>query len=132
MDLQHAEITRAPESASQGIVHAKLSEAHHARLLQGATLIGEAARHVLSVRVGLWLDDAGRIRQARWRGSDDSSLRTCAEAACAALESGADPLQLDAASLGPASTHGAGACDGPELVLSAVRTAALLGGWREV
>jgi hypothetical protein len=132
MDLQHAEIARGTEPASPWLVHAKPSEAHHARLLQGATLIGEAARHVLSVRIGLWLDDAGRVRQARWRASDDASLRACAEAACAALESGADPLQLDAGSLGSATTHGAGAADGPELVLLAVRTAALLGGWREV
>jgi hypothetical protein len=132
MDLQHAEITRATESATPWLVHAAPSEAHHARLLQGATLVGEAARHALSVRIGLWLDESGRVRQARWRASDDASLRACAEAACAALEAGANLLHLDARSLGFALGCGAATSDGPELVLSAVRTAALLGGWREV
>jgi hypothetical protein len=132
MDLQYAENMRATESTAPRLVHAEPSEAHQARLFQGATVVGEAARHVLSVRVGLWLDDAGRIRQARWRTGDDPSLRVIAEAACAALEAGADPLQLDAPSLGPAITHGNGATEARELVLSAVRTAALFGGWRKV
>ncbi len=131
MDLQHADIARGTEPISSWLVNATPSEAHHARILQGATLTGEAARQALSIRIGLWLDDSGRVRQARWRASDDGALRACAEAACSLLESGGDPLRLDAGDLSAAGSA-ASAGDGPELVLSAVRAAALVASPREI
>ncbi len=73
--------------------------ADHAGVLEGATVTGEAARQQLSVRIALWLDDGGAVRQARWRAVRDAGLRACAEAGCALLEAGADPARVDANTL---------------------------------
>ncbi len=70
--------------------------AAHAGFLEGATATGEAARRQLSVRIGLWVDDRGSVRQARWRAVRDPGLRACAEAACTLLESGLEPRRVDA------------------------------------
>jgi hypothetical protein len=77
----------------------KPSDAVHAGPLDGATVTGEAARRQLSVRIGLWLDDSGRVRRARWRAVKEPALRACAEAACALLESGAEPTRVDASAI---------------------------------
>ncbi|HET9594523.1 MAG TPA: hypothetical protein VFP65_03030 [Anaeromyxobacteraceae bacterium] len=129
MDLQPAE-TRQAEVVSAWSRTAALPEPHHAGLLQGATLTGEAARRHLSVRIGLWLDEAGWVRQARWRAVDDSSLREYAEAACSLLESGADPVALDAEAL--RSAVEGGHADRAELVASALHAALVVGGPREM
>jgi hypothetical protein len=102
-------------------------EAPHAGLLEGATVTGEAAREQLSVRIGLWLDDSGWVRQARWRAVKDVDLRAHAEAACALLESRADPACIDAHAV-ELAVHGAlrGESECAELVASAVRAAVLL------
>ena len=103
------------------------SVAAHAGVLDGATLTGEAARRHMSIRVGLWLDDAGRVRRARWRASGDDALRAGAEAACSLVESGLDPLRLDAAALRTALGD-AGNPDVTELVASALHAALLASG----
>ena len=95
----------------------------HAGPLDGATVVGEAARRQLSVRVGVWLDDGGRVRQARWRCADDRALRTCAEAACALLEHGLAVRAADAGALG-GETGVPG--ERAEVVAGAVRAALLL------
>jgi hypothetical protein len=128
MDLQPAE-TRQAEAAPAWPRTAALSQVHHAGLLQGATLTGEAARRHLSVRIGLWLDEAGWVRQARWRAVDDSALREYAEAACSLLESGADPGALDAEAL--RSAVEGGHADRAELVASAIHAALVVGGPRD-
>ncbi len=129
MDLQPAE-TRQADSVSTWRRTATLPEVHHAALLHGAALTGEAARRNLSVRVGLWLDEAGGVRQARWRAADDAALRDYAEAACSLLESGADPLALDGEALRHAvagAVHG----DRADLVASAIHAALVVGGCRQ-
>jgi hypothetical protein len=129
MDLQPAE-TRQADVVSRWSRTALPPEVHHAGLLQGATLTGEAARRHLSVRIGLWLDEAGWVRQARWRAVDDSALREFAEAACSLLESGADPEALDAEAL--CSAVEGGYADRAELVASAIHAALVVGGPREM
>ncbi len=95
----------------------------YAGLLHGATLTGEAARRDLTVRVGLWLDEAGWVRQARWR-ADDETLRDYAEAACSLLEAGADPALLDGSALRAAvATAPAAHGDRADLVASAIAVA---------
>lgn len=126
MDLQPAD-TRQAESLSTWRRPAALPEVHHAALLHGATLTGEAARRNLSVRVGLWLDEAGWVRQARWRAADDAALRDYAEAACSLLESGTDPLALDGEALSSA-VEGVGHPDRADLVVSAIHAALVVGG----
>jgi hypothetical protein len=96
--------------------------AAHAGLLTGATVTGEAARDDLSLRVGLWLDDAGRVRRARWRG--DGALGAAADAACGHLEAGGDPLRLADV------LAGAGALDRATLVAAAVEAALAAASWR--
>ncbi len=124
MDLQATEIARIPEPAPEWPPQPASAEPHHA-ILHGATLVGEAARRNLSVRVGLWLDEAGGVRQARWRGAEDLALRACAEAACHLLESGVDPRLLDAGAIRDAVAT-SGAQERSELVASALEAALAL------
>lgn len=95
---------------------------HHAGALHGATVTGEAGRPHLAVRVGLWLDAAGNVRQARWRASDDPGLRAAAEAACAQLEASG------AARTSAPTPREAATSDGAEMVASAVEAALALAG----
>jgi hypothetical protein len=129
MELQPAE-TRPAESVSTWQTAAAVSQVHHAGLLHGATLTGEAARRHLSVRVGLWLDEAGWVRQARWKAEDDAALRACAEVACSLLESGADPQALDGDALLGALPSG-GHADRADLVAAAIQAALVVGGRRD-
>ncbi len=77
-----------------------VAEARHAGALEGAPLAGEAAGGArLLVRVGLWLDAAGRVSRARYRATTCASLIAYAEAACALAEAGEDVAGLDAARL---------------------------------
>jgi len=96
---------------------------HHAGALQGATVTGEAGRPHLAVRIGLWLDDSGTVRQARWRASDDLGLRAAAEAACALLE--ARGARAPNAS---ALREAGAAADGAQMVAAAVEAALALAG----
>ena len=98
----------------------------HAGPLDGATVVGEAARRHLSVRVGVWLGDGARVRQARWRCGDDRALRTCAEVACVLLERGLGALAAEARTLGGEAGVTGLATDRAELVAAAVRAALLL------
>ena len=124
MDLQPIEIARIPEPAADWPPQDATAERRHA-VLHGATVVGEAARRSLSVRVGLWLDDAGHVRHARWRGADDATLRACAEAACRLLESGVDPRRLDATAIRDA-VPSSGCHERSELVASALEAALAL------
>jgi hypothetical protein len=125
MDLRRGD--RAPEPTPGALSHgAPLSSEmhpHHAGSLHGATLTGEAGRRRLAVRIGLWLDDGGAVRKARWRAADDAGLRAAAEAACALLEARGDRVP-DAAVLREAGT----AADGAEMVAAAVEAALLARG----
>lgn len=70
----------------------------HAGDLGAAAALGEAsdgARRI--VRIGLFPD--GPALRARWKASSCASLMACAEVACALLEAGAAPADLDAARL---------------------------------
>ena len=127
MDTRPAADARAPETLPPWVEHHAPPVTGHAGLLDGATVTGEAARRQLSVRIGLWLDDAGVLRQARWRAVRDPALRAYAEAACSLLEAGAEPARLDGSTLrssvqclAPAQPELA------DLVASAVHAAALL------
>jgi hypothetical protein len=94
----------------------------HAGLLAGATATGEAARRQLSVRIGLWMDERGAVRQARWRAVKDPALRACAEAACSLLESGVQPEAVDAEAVRAAAGGLAhGPVDRAEVVAAAVQ-----------
>jgi len=102
------------------------AEAPHAGPLGGATATGEATRLGLTVRIGLWLDASGGVRQARWRAVEDPALRLCAEAACALLEAGVGPAAIDPAVLRRAApAPHAIDTQSAELVTSAVQAA----GW---
>lgn len=103
----------------------RAAPAMHAGFLEGATATGEATRHQLSVRIGLWLDEDGSVRQARWRAVRDAGLRACAEAGCALLEAGVDPAQVGADGLrrGAVSSH---ARDCAEVVAAAIEAALLV------
>ena len=71
----------------------------HAGPFDGAAAIGEAgAPDRLLVRVGLWLEGS-RVVRARYRATTCAALIAYAEAACVALERGADPAAMDAAAL---------------------------------
>jgi hypothetical protein len=97
--------------------------ARHHGLLDGATVTGEASRRNLTVRVGLWLDEAGAVRKARWRGVADESLRATAESACALLESGSDPGPANGAALRATLLASSASAEGADLVASAVEVA---------
>jgi hypothetical protein len=97
----------------------------HEGSLDGATLTGEAARRHLSIRIGLWLDEAGSVKQARWRSADDPILHAYAEAVCLLVESGANPFLIDGDAL-MAAVAAPCAGDRPNLVLYALRAALLL------
>jgi hypothetical protein len=72
--------------------------ARHAARLDGADGVGEAfGGERLLVRVGLWLGSGGA--RARYRATTCPALIAYAEAACEALEAGADPARLDAGAL---------------------------------
>jgi hypothetical protein len=91
--------------------------------LDGAA-VGEACGgEQLLVRIGLWVV-SGRIVRARWRATTCPALVAYAEAACAALEGGADPARLDGAAL-RAAVAGAHPVhhDRAELVAAAVQAA---------
>ena len=95
-------LSRPPALGASDVVGTTELSAH-AGFLEGATATGEAARQRLSVRIGLWLDGQGRVERARWRAVKDPDLSTCAEIACALLESGLDPLDVDETALRSAS-----------------------------
>lgn len=103
--------------------------AAHAGFLEGATAIGEATRHQLSVRIGLWVDDRGSVRQARWRAVRDPALRACAEAGCVLLEAGADPARVDADALRPGAPAGH-TRDCAEVVAAAIEAALMVAAVR--
>jgi len=66
-----------------------VADPRHAGSLDGAALVGEAAGgDRLVVRVGLWLDDRGRVARACYRATTCASLIAYAEAACALVEAG--------------------------------------------
>ncbi len=94
----------------------------HAGFLEGATATGEASRHPLSVRIGVWLDDRGAVRKARWRAVRDPVLRACAEAGCALLESG---TRVDAAALHRASGLAHASPEYAEVVAAAIEAATM-------
>ena len=125
MDLQSAQRPADVVPTSNG---SKSTRSHHAPLLHGATVTGEAARNHLSVRIGLWLDEAGRVRQARWRSAEESAVRDYAELACRRLEARADPSPRDGDALRRAAVTGAPAhAECADLVAAAVETALLQG-----
>ena len=100
--------------------------ATHEGSLDGATLTGEVARGQIAIRIGLWLDEKGAVRQARWRCKDDPELGAYAENACSIVEAGASPITLDAKALRGAVPSAPLGDDRPELVVSALRSALLL------
>ena len=102
--------------------------ATHEGSLDGATLTGEVARLQIAVRIGLWLDEKGAVRQARWRCADDRDLGAYAEAACTLLESGASPFVLEGEALRVAVADAPLGDDRPALVVGALRSALLLWG----
>jgi hypothetical protein len=120
-----SEVAPAWPSASPQAVPAP---ALHTGLLDGATVTGEASRRHLAIRVGLWLDDAGAVRKARWRGDADDALRACAESACGLLEAGTDPRQIDGAALRTTLLAASAAAEDAELVASAIEAALLANG----
>lgn len=126
MDLQVTEAVHAAEpSPTRKSATGALEK--HVGLLHGATSVGEAARREHCVRVGLWMDESGWIRSARWRSAQEPLLRAYAEVACRLIESGADPLRIDGALLrGTIDASSGEAEDYSELVVSAVRTAMML------
>ena len=127
MTLQPAEATRSSEVVPSWRGGLPPVETHCAGSLHGATLTGEAARRQISIRIGLWLDESGWVRQARWRAVEDPALRGYAEVACKLLESGADPGRLDGETLRHAAP-GPLAGDRADLVACALHAALLLRG----
>ncbi len=126
MNVRPAEGLRIPPNWTGAL---PTDEALHAGALHGATVTGEAARRELSIRIGLWLDEAGSVRQARWRGAEDAELRAVAEAACTMLETGTDPSHLSSDGLRGALQTRAGAhADRADLVVAAVHAALQLRG----
>ena len=128
MNLQSADAARLAGAVPAQPETTVPTATHEASVLHGATSTGEAGRRQLSVRVGLWLDDTGRVRRARWRAADDAALRDFAEAACSLLEAGVDPLRLDADSLRGAASAAAPHGDRADLVAAAVETAMSVAG----
>lgn len=119
MDLRRADAAREGASAGPGLpAPAGDRLLHHAGSLQGATATGEAARPHRAVRIGVWLDEAGAVRKARWcASSDDAGLRSAAEAACARLEAARPRAEAPAP---------AGDDDGAAMVAAAVEAALVL------
>jgi hypothetical protein len=78
----------------------------HAGPLSGATAVGSAAAGDREVRVGLWLDAAGRIERARFRATTCASLIAYAEAACRLAEAaGSADLPADRLRAAVAGVH---------------------------
>jgi hypothetical protein len=123
MELRSARSTRVADPAGAWPEGLDTAPGVHQGSLDGATLTGEACRRQLAVRVGLWLDETGWVRQARWRGPEAGAVRDYAEAACALLEAGADPARLDAESLRAAVAVGPANDEGAELVAGALAVA---------
>ena len=74
-----------------------VADPRHAGPVDGAPLTGAAAgASRLVVRLGLWLDEAGRVARARYRASTCASLIAYAEAACTLAEAGEEPSCVDA------------------------------------
>ncbi len=131
MNLQPADTARLVEAVSAGAEPVTAAKAaHEASVLHGATSTGEVGHRQLSVRIGLWLDDSGWVRRARWRAPDDAALREFAEVACSLLEAGFDPGRLDADSLRSAAAGTLGHGDRADLVAAAVQTAMSVAGRR--
>jgi len=103
----------------------RLERTVHEGSLDGATLTGEAARHPHAIRIGLWLDEAGVVKQARWR-ADDTVLGAYAEAACHLVESGVSPFLLRGDALRAAVAQAPGSDHHSELVVCALGSALLL------
>jgi hypothetical protein len=71
-----------PHTVAEHLAHLR-----HAGALDGADHVGEASGgQRLLVRVGLWLDGAGRVARARYRATTCAALIAYAEAACALAE----------------------------------------------
>ena len=103
-----------------------VSDPRHAGPLDGASVAGSAAGgNRRLVQIGLWLDGRGRVVRARYRATSCASLIAFAEAACALLEGGGDPVRLDADALrGAVAGVHPSHLDRANLVLAAVRRAA--------
>ncbi len=72
---------------------------HAAQALDGASAVGEASGSLrLLVRLGVWRE-GGRVARARYRASTCASLIAYAEVACALLEAGVPPAEVDASRL---------------------------------
>lgn len=130
MNLQPADVARLAEALPAQAEPAAAMATHEASLLHGATSTGEAGRRTLSVRVGLWLDEGGRVRRARWRAMEDPALRELAEAACSLLEGGFDPAKLDGDSLLGVRAAPHGHADRADLVAAAIQAAVSAAGCR--
>jgi hypothetical protein len=130
MDLQSADGARLAVPVTVQPETTTVQASHEASLLHGATSTGEVGCRQLSIRVGLWLDDAGSVRRARWRAMDDAALRGFAEVACSLLEAGVDPLRLDGEMLRRAVASTAGHGDRADLVAAAIQTAMSVTGRR--
>jgi hypothetical protein len=128
MNLQHAKVARPADAVPTHAQSAVITPSHEASLLHGATSTGEAGRRQLSIRVGLWLDDKGGVRRARWRTVDDPALRTFAETACSLLEAGLDPLRLDGEMLRGSTAGVIAHGDRADLVVLAVQAATTAAG----
>jgi len=128
MDVQHAPGLRQADAAPSWNAEPLTAPlpSTHAGPLDGASLTGEAARRQASVRVGLWLDDAGRVRRARFRVLGDDGLRALAESACVLLETVEDPLSLDGERLRRVAAAGQAQGERAELVAAAVHAALML------
>ena len=110
-----------PRSVSEYV-----SDPRRAGRLDGAAALGEAAGgERLVVRVGLWLDRAGRVVRARYRATTCATLIAYAEAACALAEAGEAPARLGADRI-RAAVGGVHPChhDRAELVAVALARAA--------
>lgn len=132
MNLRPVEVARGEEMPEALVTASEEAPRHaattHAGFLEGATATGEAARRQLAVRIGLWMDDRGAIRQARWRAVREVNLRACAEAACVLLEEGTDPLRLDADLLRRGASESAAARECAEVVAAAVQASVMACG----
>lgn len=73
----------------------RVSEAPHAGPTEGADAVVEALADGRRVRIGLWADEEGRVRRARFRATTCAALIAYADLACELLESGEAPEQID-------------------------------------
>ena len=97
---------------------------HAARALEGASAVGEASGGLrLLVRIGVWREE-GRVVRVRYRASTCASLIAYAEVACALLEAGVPPAEVEAERLraAVAGVHPVHH-DRADLVAAAVRVA---------